>query len=119
MPVLGLLLCAMAAIGLGAAPEKPTPEKPPKSHGYAVTGTVARLDAAKKSFVVRSSNGTETTLVRTAATKINGEALKAGDHVAVRWLERDGKKIATSIRIEAPAVAGATPPAPTAPSSQR
>jgi hypothetical protein len=55
--------------------------------------------------------------VRTTATKVNGEAVKAGDRVAVRWLERDGKKIATSIRIEPPVFAAATPVAP-APSTR-
>ena len=43
--------------------------------------------------------------MRTAATKVNGESLKAGDRVAVRYLEHDGKKVATSIRVEPPAVA--------------
>lgn len=84
-----------------------TPEKT-KTHGYSVSGTVSRVDETAKTFVVRSGAGKETTLVRTTATKVNGEALKAGDRVAVRYLERDGKKIATSIRVEPPAVATVT-----------
>jgi hypothetical protein len=101
--VLALLLCAIAVSAFGPAPEKT------KNHGYAVSGTVARVDAAKKTFVVRNAAGVETTLVRTSATKLNADSLKAGDRVAVRWLERDGKKIATSVHVDAPAVAGATP----------
>lgn len=104
---LALLLCGLAAAAPGASSEKP------RSHGNGLSGTITRVDEAAKTFVVRTAAGKETALVRTTATKINGEALKAGDRVAVRWLERDGKKIATSIRIEPPAVAAETPAAPT------
>lgn len=103
---LGLLAAALAGNLAAATPEKT------KTHGYSVSGTVGRIDEAAKTFVVRSSAGKETTLVRTTATKVNGESLKAGDRVAVRYLERDGKKVATSIRVEPPAVAAATPTAP-------
>ncbi len=108
---IALLLCGLAAAAPGAATEKQ------RSHGYGVSGTITRVDEARKTFVVKTAAGKETALVRTAATRVNGETLKAGDRVAVRWLERDGKKIATSIRIEPPAVAAATPavPAPSTP----
>ena len=105
LPV-ALLLCGLAAAAPGASSEKQ------RSHGYSLSGTITRVDEAAKTFVVKTVAGKETALVRTTATKVNGEALKAGDRVAVRWLERDGKKIATSIRIEPPAVAAATPTAP-------
>ena len=101
---LALLLCGLAAPA--ASSEKA------RSHGYGLSGTITRVDEAAKTFVVRTAAGKETALVRTTATKVNAEAIKAGDRVAVRWLERDGKKIATSIRIEPPAVAAATPTAP-------
>jgi ribosomal protein L16/L10AE len=109
--VLGLTVVLLAA-NLSAT----TPEKT-KTHGFSVSGTVGRIDEAAKTFVVRTSAGKETTLVRTTATKVNGESLKSGDRVAVRYLERDGKKVATSIRVEPPAVAAATPTAP-APSTR-
>ncbi len=102
-----LLIAGFAAAAAAATPEKP------KNHGYAVTGTVTRVDAAAKTFVVKTSAGHETSLTRTAATKVNGEGLKTGDRVSVRYLEHDGKKVATSIRVEPPAVASATPAAPT------
>jgi hypothetical protein len=105
---LALLAVLLSADLVAASPEKT------KTHGYSVSGTVARIDEAAKTFVVRTSAGKETTLVRTAATKVNGESLKSGDRVAVRYLERDARKIATSIRIEPPAVATTTV-TPTAP----
>ena len=112
--LLALALLAAAVPGRAASPEK-TPK--PKSHGYAVNGTVELVDA--KTFVVRSTAGKSTTLVRTTATKVNGDALKVGDRVAVRYLERDGRKVATSIRVEPPSVATATAtPTATVPASR-
>ena len=110
---IGVLLGVLALCGdlAAASPDK---EKT-KTHGFSVAGFVARTDDAAHTFVVRTSAGKETTLVRTSATKLNGKALTAadralaaGDHVAVRYLERDGKKIATSIRLDPPTVATAT-----------
>ena len=102
---LALLTCGLAAAALGASEKQ-------RSHGYSLSGTITRVDEATKTLVVKTAAGKEITLVRTTATKVNGEALTAGDRVVVRWLERDGKKIATSIRIEPPVVAAATPAAP-------
>jgi hypothetical protein len=107
---LALLLAALTVAGPLAAT---TPDKEKtKTHGLSVSGTVTRTDEVAKTFIVRTGAGKETTLSRTSATKLNGAGLKAGDRVAVRYLERDGKKIATSIRVEPPAVASATPTAP-------
>ncbi|HTR04520.1 MAG TPA: hypothetical protein VMN82_15135 [Thermoanaerobaculia bacterium] len=99
---LALVVLAASAAGVAATPEKT------KTHGVSLSGTVERVDDAAKTLVVRNNAGKATTLVRTAATKVNGVGLKAGDRVAVRYLERDGKKVATSIRIEPPSVATAT-----------
>jgi hypothetical protein len=44
---------------------------------------------------------------------VTGGSLKPGARVAVRWLEKDGHKIATSVRVEAPAIAASTPTAST------
>ncbi len=114
LAALALLLLAVAVAGGAASPEK-TPK--PKSHGYSVNGTVEHVDA--KTFVVRSSTGKSTTLVRTAATKVNGDALKPGDRVAVRYLEHDGKKVATSVRVAPASVATVTAtPTATAPAGR-
>jgi len=110
-------VAAAALLSAGFAAASPDKEKT-KTHGFSVSGTVAAADEAAHTLVVRASSGKETTLVRTTATKINGKGLKVGDRVSARYLERDGKRIATSIRIEPPAVAAATPTA-TAPASLR
>jgi hypothetical protein len=81
----------------------------PRSHGNALSGTVARVDEAKKLLVVRAGSR-ETSLVMTPATSIHGGPLAGGQRVAVRWLEKDGKKVATSVRVEPPAVAGTATP---------
>jgi hypothetical protein len=110
------MLVALFSGGLAAAVAGATPEKQ-KSHGYGVSGTITKMDEAANTFVVKTAAGKETLLLRTAATKVNGAVPKVGDHVAVRWLVHDGKKVATSIRVEPPAVASATPTAP-APSTR-
>ena len=100
-----LLFCGLAGALPGATPEKP------KNHGYGVSGTITKMDEPAGTFVVKTAAGKETVLARTTATKINGAAPRVGDRVAVRWLVHEGKKVATSIRVEPPAVAAATPPA--------
>jgi hypothetical protein len=105
-----LLLVALLFCGLAAAAPAATPEKQ-KSHGYGVSGTITKMDDSTGTFVVKTAAGKETVLTRTAATKINGAAPRVGDRVAVRWLVHEGKKVATSIRVEPPAVAATTPSA--------
>jgi hypothetical protein len=113
----GLALVAMAAVlsGFAAPPKTPTH---PRSHGYSLAGVIMRIDVVAKTFVIRSNSGTETTLVRTGATRVQGDALRPGDRVAVRFLEKDGKKIATSVRIE-PSVAAAAVTPTAAPAGSR
>src|SRR5262245_53415290 len=109
--MMGFLSASVLAALLAAPTPAPTASKP-KSHGNALSGTVTRVDAASSSFVVRESSGRETTLRRTSATHVTGGSLKTGVRVAVRWLEKDGHKIATSVRVEAAAIAASTPTAP-------
>jgi hypothetical protein len=106
-PVLASVLSTLLAVALAspAAAASPTPK--PKSHGNALSGTVVRVDGSRKLLVVRAGNR-ETTLVMTPATGVHGGPLAEGQRVAVRWLDKDGKHVATSVRIEAPALAGAT-----------
>jgi len=73
-----------------------------KVHGFSVSGTVATVDEGKKTLVVRGSSGKTTTLVWTDATSVFGGKLAAGQFVTLRYLDRDGKHIATSIRIGPP-----------------
>lgn len=102
---------ALLSGGLASALAGATADKQ-KSHGYGVSGTITKMDEAANTFVVKTAAGKETLLMRTPATKVNGAAPKIGDRVAVRWLLHEGKKVATSIRVEPPAVASATPTAP-------
>src|SRR4051812_26032773 len=105
--VLGLAsLFGGASAVQGAA--APTPKA--KSHGNGIAGTVVRIDSAKKLLVVRAG-GHDTSLEMTPATGVHGGPLAQGQRVAVRWLEKDGKKVATSVRVEPPSVAGTTPTA--------
>jgi ribosomal protein S1 len=119
MRTLRVFLIVGAALAATVSGEAASPEKTPKpkTHGYSVNGTVEHVDA--KTFVVRTNAGKSTTLVRTTATKVNGDALKTGDRVSVRYLEHDGKKVATSVRVEPPSVATATAtPTATAPATR-
>jgi len=119
MRTLRSLLLVVAALAIAASGGAVSPEKTPKpkSHGYSVNGTVEQLNA--ETFVVKTSAGKSTTLVRTTATKVNGDTLRVGGRVAVRYLEHDGKKVATSIRVEPPSVATATAtPTATVPASR-
>ena len=107
----GLLLLSALFAALALADPSKAPAHA-KSHGNPLSGVVVRVDAAARTFAVRASSGMETILVRTNATRIQGDGLKPGDRVSVRWLEKDGKKIATSVRVESTATAaGVTPTA--------
>lgn len=104
----------LAVVALGA-----TPPSKSKVHGLTVTGTVASVEEPAKKMVVKTSAGKQVALVWTGATKTAGGSVKAGVKVTVRYLEKDGKNIATFIKIEpekpleagVPAPAAATPTA--------
>lgn len=100
-----LLAAALAAPALSSPVATPRA----KSHGYALSGTVVRVDEAKKLLIVRAG-GRETSLVMTPATSVHGGPLAGGQRVAVRWLEKDGRRVATSVRVEPAAMAGAATP---------
>lgn len=103
---------------LGATPAAtPTPGVRAKAHGVAVAGRVTRVDPAKKTFSVRDAGGKEVALSWTAATKIAGGEIKAGDAVTLRYLDKEARHIATYIRVNAPAgpPAAAAAPAPATP----
>jgi hypothetical protein len=86
---------------------EPLPNKV-KTHGIALTGTVSSVDESRKSFVVKNSVGKETRLVWTDATKVVGGKVVAGAKVTLRYLDKDGKHIATSVALGEP-VAARTP----------
>jgi hypothetical protein len=85
-----------------------------KAHGIALSGTVSTVDEGRKSFAVRNSAGKETRLVWTNATTIVGGKLSAGTKVTLRYLDKDGKHIATSIVLGEPDQARTPAPGPAA-----
>lgn len=101
-------MASLLAIVLAA----PVPTDPPakvKTHGYALSGTITAVDEARKAFVVKNAAGKETRLVWTSATSVVGGKLKAGEKATLRYLDKDGKHIATSVSLGEPASAKTTP----------
>ena len=78
------------------------------SHGGNARGTVAAVDQTAKTFVLKDAAGKDTTVSWNDATKVQGGALKEGEQVQVRTMEKDGHQVATSISIAAPAQAKPT-----------
>lgn len=99
-------IVSLLAIALTAASSDP-PSKA-KTHGYALSGTVTGVEEARKTFTVKSATGKSTSLVWTSATTVVGGKLKVGEKVTLRYLDKDGKHIATSVSVGEPAAA-ATP----------
>ncbi|HJW14052.1 MAG TPA: hypothetical protein VJ776_05120 [Thermoanaerobaculia bacterium] len=101
----------LLAIALAAPLVADSPSKT-KTHGYPLSGTIAAVDEARKTFVVKSSGGKDIALVWTAATTMVGGKLKVGEKVTLRYLDRNGKHIATTVSIgEATAARTPTPSA--------
>lgn len=100
-----------------AAPAK-TPAVRVKAHGISLSGRVSGLDPAKKTFSVRDPAGHEISLVFTAATKVSGGDLRVGETVTLRYLDKDARHIATTIRIgapQAPSAGGSAAPSRSSP----
>ena len=86
------------AFATAAEPSKAAPRKMPEKLQSA-TGTIARLDAADRAFVVVVSEGSQTTFHWTPQTKING-TLSQGAKVTIRFTtQSDGQNIAQQISI--------------------
>jgi hypothetical protein len=102
------LLALALAVSLSGAP---APNKA-KTHGYALSGTVSNVDESRKSFAVRNAAGKETRLIWTDATTVVGGKIKAGARVTLRYLDKDGKHIATSVVVGDPTPAKTAVPVP-------
>jgi hypothetical protein len=74
-------------------------DSPSKTHGYALSGTITSVDEGQKTFVVKNAAGKSTSLVWTTATTVVGGQLKAGSNVTLRYLNKYGKHIATSVSV--------------------
>ncbi|HKA37539.1 MAG TPA: hypothetical protein VKH43_12015 [Thermoanaerobaculia bacterium] len=99
----------VSLLALALAGPTPDPPAKPKTHGYALSGTVGSVDEAHKTFVVKNYAGKETTLVWTSATSVVGGKLKTGEKVTLRYMDKDGKHIATTVSIGEPTAAKGTP----------
>ncbi len=97
MASLGLALTLLLAGGAAFA-------EPPasKSHANTLSGTVSSVDATRKNLRVKDAAGKETAFVWTGATHMSGGTLKVGEKVTVRWMAREGKKVATVVKVHAP-----------------
>jgi hypothetical protein len=104
--IVSVLAVALTAVLSGDSPNKA------KTHGYSLSGTVSSVDESRKTFVVKNAAGKDTTLVWTAATTVIGGRLKAGEKVTLRYLNKDGKHIATSVSIGEPAAPKTPSPGP-------
>ncbi len=89
-------------------------DSPNKAHGYGLSGTITSTDESRKTFVVRNAAGKDTTLLWTTATTVVGGQLKAGEKVTLRYLNKFGKHIATSVVVGEPAALKTPPPVPAA-----
>lgn len=115
MTRLGIATCFGMVLAASLLSE-PLPNRV-KSHGIGLSGTVTWVDEARKSFAVRNSAGKDTRLVWTNATTVTGGKVAAGAKVTLRYLDKDGKHIATSIVVGEPVEARTATPAVT-PSSR-
>jgi hypothetical protein len=79
-----------------------------KNHAMTMEGTVSSVDQNAKTFSLTNKAGKATSISWTAATKVRGGSLKAGEHAQVSVLTKDGKNIATSIRIASAKMAKAS-----------
>jgi cold shock CspA family protein len=78
------------------------------AHAMTMSGTVSAVDAKSKTFSLKDAKGKEIPITWTAATRVRGGSLKDGERVKVSVLPKDGKNVATSIRIAAAKMAKAS-----------
>jgi len=105
--VLAITVVFVAAAGLvwagtpatEAQPKAPAPDYH-HQHGRALAGTVSSVDAKAKTFVVKDAKGVERTVAWTEATNVKGGTLAAGEKVEVRFMRKEGERIATAIAID-------------------
>jgi hypothetical protein len=69
------------------------------AHAMTISGTVSAVDQNAKTFSLKDARGKETPITWTAATRVRGGPLKDGERANVSVLQKDGKNVATSIRI--------------------
>jgi len=78
------------------------------AHAVTLSGTVSAVDAKAKTFSLKDDKGKEIPITWTAATRVRGGSLKDGERANVSVLQKDGKNVATSIRIASAKMAKAS-----------
>ena len=106
-----LLVCSLSLTLMASLTGEPLPNRA-RTHGYPLSGTVTNVDEGRKSFAVKNSAGKEIRLVWTDATKVTGGKITAGAKVTLRYLDKDGKHIATSVILGDPAAPKTTATVP-------
>jgi hypothetical protein len=103
-----VLLVAIMFVSSGFAQEKPSAgekqavalEKPAKEKAKREKGEVISTSPAEKTLVVRGNQGEKTyTIAENVKLKVYKafDEIKVGEQVVVRYVEREGKKIALAI----------------------
>jgi hypothetical protein len=90
-------LIAVSAFAAGTTATKAAPAKHAVSHGIAVRGSVIEVDQKAKTFELKEAKGATVKLSWNDATKMTGAALAKGEQATVRYMVRDGQKVATVI----------------------
>jgi hypothetical protein len=111
---------AAPATAPAKAPEKPATDKAPKAKK--AVGEVVKISEEEGIIVVKGKKGEDAYDIKDVKWKVykNGKEVKAGEIVAVSYLDKDGKKVATVVakvppkKKAAPAEKKADAPAPPA-----
>ncbi len=94
-----LFACAVASLAVA------TEKKSAKAASHHAIGDVVSVDATAKTLTVKEKDKDMTfTIADNAKVMIHGKAgsldqLKAGDHVSVRFTEKDGASIAQNVNV--------------------
>lgn len=73
------------------------PVKHSVMHGISVRGSVTAVDQKAKTFDLKDMKGGTISLSWTDATKVTGAQLAVGEQANVRYMVRNGQKVATVI----------------------
>jgi len=97
-------LVALALPATASSPRATTASNAPHhhaSHALEVKGTITALDQKADDMKVKDAANKETEIFWTADTHVAG-VLKLGEPVTARYLVKNGKNMATSIKVTVP-----------------
>jgi Cu/Ag efflux protein CusF len=91
---------AQAKPATPTAPAAPAMEKSEKAKTNGVTGEVTSVDVKAGTFTVKAKDKEINLVADSKNTKAALEKLKVGDMVRVSYTEKDGKRIASSVKAD-------------------